>query len=225
MCRESGLPYLGICLGFQVGGDRVRPERARHRRGERAPSSTRCLSAVISELPDQKKIEGLGGTMRLGAQDVVIAPNSLASFLTAAMSRRSRAVPPPVRGRPELDRAARGRGAHLLRSPPRAADHADARAAPEADKGPTATAPRSATRTSSAAQFHPELTSRPLEPAAVFMGLVAAAIQRARDEAQRVDEDRGGTLLSRGRSRHALRSNLGRRHPTKTGHPSADAPS
>ena len=29
------------------------------------------------------------------------------------------------------------------------------------------------------AQFHPELTSRPLRPAPMFMGLVAAAIQHA----------------------------------------------
>jgi CTP synthase len=29
------------------------------------------------------------------------------------------------------------------------------------------------------AQFHPELTSRPLEPQPMFMGLVAAAIQHA----------------------------------------------
>jgi CTP synthase len=29
-----------------------------------------------------------------------------------------------------------------------------------------------------AAQFHPELTSRPLRPQPLFMGLVAAALQR-----------------------------------------------
>ena len=32
--RERGVPYLGICLGMQVAGDRVRPSRRRHRRGE-----------------------------------------------------------------------------------------------------------------------------------------------------------------------------------------------
>ena len=36
---------------------------------------------VISELPEQKKIEGLGGTMRLGAQDVQIMPGTLAHML------------------------------------------------------------------------------------------------------------------------------------------------
>ena len=36
---------------------------------------------LISELPDQKAIEGLGGTMRLGGQDVDITPDSLACYL------------------------------------------------------------------------------------------------------------------------------------------------
>ncbi len=35
------------------------------------------------------------------------------------------------------------------------------------------------------AQFHPELTSRPLRPQPMFMGLIAAAIARANPELQR----------------------------------------
>ncbi|QYU66142.1 CTP synthase (glutamine hydrolyzing) [Leptolyngbya sp. 15MV] len=83
-CRETGLPYLGICLGFQVAVI----EFARHVCGLQHASSTefdtrelRTPQPVISELPDQKKVEGLGGTMRLGAQDVILKPGTLASLL------------------------------------------------------------------------------------------------------------------------------------------------
>jgi CTP synthase len=89
--------------------DRVRPQ---------------CDSAVISELPDQKRIEGLGGTMRLGSQDVMITPNTLASFLTGDVpSVRER-----FRHRYEVDpswieRLEAG-GLMFSGSAPRAADHA-----------------------------------------------------------------------------------------------------
>jgi len=33
------------------------------------------------------------------------------------------------------------------------------------------------------AQFHPELTSRPLKPAPMFMGLIAAAVRHAQPDA------------------------------------------
>src|SRR5678816_3369442 len=83
-CRENNVPYLGICLGFQVAV----MEFARNVCGLADASSTefdrkdfKTPHAVISELPEQKKIEGLGGTMRLGAQDVTIKPGTLAHFL------------------------------------------------------------------------------------------------------------------------------------------------
>ncbi|NRA59095.1 MAG: CTP synthase (glutamine hydrolyzing), partial [Phycisphaerales bacterium] len=80
-CRENGLPYLGICLGFQVAVI----EYARNVLGLGDAASTEfdpdSANTVISELPEQKKIEGLGGSMRLGAQDVTLTPDSLASFL------------------------------------------------------------------------------------------------------------------------------------------------
>src|SRR5690606_16750229 len=75
-CRHSGLPYLGICLGFQVAvidfaRDVLGIENADSTEFIRRDASGReiPITAVISELPEQKKIEGLGGSMRLGAQD------------------------------------------------------------------------------------------------------------------------------------------------------------
>lgn len=177
-CRENGLPYLGICLGFQVAVI----EFARNVLGIADASSTEfdpmCGSPVISELPDQKKIEGLGGTMRLGAQDVQIAPGTLASFLAGgATSIRER-----FRHRYEVDPSYIERleagglifsGRHpeqpimqVLELPSRA----------EAQEGVAPAKPITHPYFIGA-QCHPELTSRPLSPQPLFMGLVAAALQ------------------------------------------------
>lgn len=177
-CRETGLPYLGICLGFQVAVI----EFARNVLGILDASSTEfdpmCGSPLISELPDQKKIEGLGGTMRLGAQDVQITPGTLASFLAAgATSIRER-----FRHRYEVDPSFIERleagglifsGRHpeqpimqILELPSTAVASEDV-----APRKPL-THPYFI-----GAQFHPELTSRPLSPQPMFMGLVAAAMR------------------------------------------------
>lgn len=176
-CRENAIPYLGICLGFQVAVI----EFARNVLGLSDASSTEfdpeASTPVISELPEQKKIEGLGGTMRLGAQDVMITPGSLAQFLAGgATSIRER-----FRHRYEVDPTfierleSRGlvfSGRHPdqpimqileLRSVAPALDEGE----PEPITHPYFIG----------AQFHPELTSRPLKPQPMFMGLVAASIR------------------------------------------------
>jgi CTP synthase len=85
-CRENKLPYLGICLGFQMAVI----EFARNVCGLETASSTefdpKSPHPVIDILPEQKKIEGLGGNMRLGGKDVLVTPNSLAAFLFAEQS-------------------------------------------------------------------------------------------------------------------------------------------
>src|SRR5262249_61133156 len=76
--RLTGLPCLGICYGFQMAVI----EFARNVCGLADANSTEiepdCRHPVINLLPEQKKIEGLGGTMRLGGFDVVVKPGTLA---------------------------------------------------------------------------------------------------------------------------------------------------
>ncbi|MHC4629309.1 MAG: CTP synthase, partial [Planctomycetota bacterium] len=76
--RENNLPYLGICLGFQMAVI----EFARNVCGLSKANSTEiepdCGEPVIDILPEQKKIEGLGGNMRLGGRDIELKPETMA---------------------------------------------------------------------------------------------------------------------------------------------------
>ena len=171
-CRETGLPYLGICLGFQVAV----LEFAQNILGITDANSTEFSpdspNAFISELPEQKKIEQLGGSMRLGGQDVAITPGSLAHHLYGGV--------PSVRQRfrhryeVEPDRIAELEAGGLVFSG-RHPEHPIMQILelPTPGSGSPIEHPYFV-----AAQFHPELTGRPLSPQPLFMGLIAAAMRK-----------------------------------------------
>ncbi|CAG0950270.1 CTP synthase [Phycisphaerales bacterium] len=173
-CRERGMPYLGICLGFQVAVI----EFARNVLGLHDADSTEFTPnaghPVISELPEQKRIEGLGGTMRLGAQDVQILPGTLASFLFGGRTM----IHERFRHRYEVDPEyiERLEAAGLVfsgRHPTRPIMQVVELRRPGDAGANMPTHPFFI-----GAQFHPELTSRPLRPQPMFMGLIAAAIEK-----------------------------------------------
>lgn len=64
--RESGTPYLGICLGMQIAVI----EYARHKAGLEGANSAEfdeyAPHRVIDLMPEQLEVAGMGGTMRLG---------------------------------------------------------------------------------------------------------------------------------------------------------------
>jgi len=165
--RENRMPYLGICLGFQMAVI----EYARNVCGLADAGSTEidpdCATAVIDILPEQKKIEGLGGNMRLGGQDIVIAPGTFAAELFGgAENIRQR-----FRHRYEVDPAyVEQLEAGGLIFSGRHPDHPIMQ---------ILELPRDVHPYFVAAQFHPELTSRPLRPQPMFKGLVAAALETA----------------------------------------------
>ena len=76
--REHKIPYLGLCLGFQV----MVIEFARAILGANEANSTEFDEAtpypVIDLMPDQRGVEERGGTMRLGTYPSVIRPGTLA---------------------------------------------------------------------------------------------------------------------------------------------------
>src|SRR2546430_9858635 len=78
VAREREIPYRGICLGMHVAVS----EFSRHVLGLDGANSTEMdpetPHPVIDLLPEQKEIEDLGGTMRLGAQAVEVVEGTRA---------------------------------------------------------------------------------------------------------------------------------------------------
>ena len=98
--RESGIPYLGICLGMQLAV----VEAARNLAGLDGAMSTEFdrktphpVVALITEwqtktgeLEQRDEASELGGTMRLGAQAIMLAEGSLAASSYGATSIEER---------------------------------------------------------------------------------------------------------------------------------------
>lgn len=77
--RENGVPFLGLCLGFQMAV----VEHARNVLGLEGAHSAEIdpdtPHPVIDLLPDQYETEDMGGTMRLGAHETDIQADTLAA--------------------------------------------------------------------------------------------------------------------------------------------------
>jgi CTP synthase len=166
VARERGIPYLGICLGMHVAVS----EFARHVVGLDGANSTEMDPEtpypVIDLLPEQKEIEDLGGTMRLGAQAVELAEGTrtLDAYSESVIHERHRhRYEVNNHFRPKLVDAGlvisgtfqEGRLVEIVELP----DH------------PWFVA----------SQFHPEFKSRPTRPAPLFREFVGAALERARE--------------------------------------------
>ncbi|OPY59698.1 MAG: CTP synthase [Pelotomaculum sp. PtaU1.Bin035] len=76
--RERGVPYLGLCLGMQLAV----VEFARNVLNWQGANSTEfnphTRFPVIDLLPEQKDLDQMGGTMRLGGYPCRLQPDSLA---------------------------------------------------------------------------------------------------------------------------------------------------
>ncbi len=186
-CRENKIPYLGICLGFQVAVI----EFARNIAGLTGAASTEFNKdtphPIIDILPDQLKIEGLGGNMRLGGQDVAVKENTLAAQLFA----RGQGPNAPIGASPNATDIAgkpymiRQRFRHRYEVNPDHIEELESKGLIFSGRHPQQPImqilelPVDQHPYFIGAQFHPELTSRPLRPQPMFMGLVAAAMQHA----------------------------------------------
>ncbi|MBS7632752.1 CTP synthase, partial [Candidatus Bathyarchaeota archaeon] len=79
--RENQIPFLGICYGFQLAV----VEFARNVCGLKEANSTeinpKSPYPVIDLMPEQRKVEIKGASMRLGAHKILIKPNTMAHTL------------------------------------------------------------------------------------------------------------------------------------------------
>jgi CTP synthase len=166
VARERGVPYLGICLGMHVAVS----EFSRHVLGLEGANSTEMDPEtpypVIDLLPEQKEVEDLGGTMRLGAQAVEVAEGTRArdAYDEPVVHERHRhRYEVNNQYRPRLVEGGlvvsgtfqEGRLVEIVELP----DH------------PWFVA----------SQFHPEFKSRPTRPAPLFRDFVGAALDRSRE--------------------------------------------
>jgi CTP synthase len=75
--RQNKIPFLGLCLGMQCAVIEF-ARNVCNLAGANSSEFKKTKYPVISLLEEQKKIKGLGGTMRLGAYPCKIKRNSLA---------------------------------------------------------------------------------------------------------------------------------------------------
>ncbi|UCE37421.1 MAG: CTP synthase (glutamine hydrolyzing) [Thermoplasmata archaeon] len=160
--RENKIPFLGICLGFQLAV----VEFCRNVLGLEGANSTEFNKntphPVVDILPEQKGVKNLGGTMRLGAQDVIVQEGSKAQMLyeSTTISERHRHR---YEINPDYIKQIEDSGLKFTgRSP---------------DKIRMEIAELSDHPYFVASQFHPELKSRPARPAPLYVGLLKAILE------------------------------------------------
>jgi CTP synthase len=162
--RENNLPYLGLCFGFQMAVI----EFARNVCGLKKANSTEidpaCPEPIIDVLPEQKKIEGLGGSMRLGGHDIKLKPQTIAWQIFG----QKETVRMRFRHRYEVD--------------PKYIDTLEKGGLVFSGKAPSQPIMQILELPLHpffiGTQAHPCLTSRPLRPQPMFVGLLAAALQK-----------------------------------------------
>ncbi len=158
--RERQVPYLGLCLGFQLAAI----EFGRSVCGVEKATSTEfdphTQEPLICLLPEQQQVRNLGGTQRLGGHDVALLPGSRVQAFYGRDTVRER-----FRHRYELNNdykvAFEKCGVVFCGMTPdqRVMQIFDYPAHPFFV----------------ATQFHPELLSRPLRPHPLFLAFVQAA--------------------------------------------------
>lgn len=159
--REHQVPYFGLCLGMQL----MVVEFTRHVLGEESANSTEFDRStphpVIDLMLDQRSIEDMGGTMRLGLYPCHLQPGSI-----AAQAYKKEVVHERHRHRFELNNAYR----ELLQ------EHGMVLSGISPDGRLVEIAELADHPFMLGTQFHPEFLTRPNRPHPLFVKFIAAAI-------------------------------------------------
>jgi CTP synthase len=162
IARESGIPYLGVCLGMHVAVS----EFARHVAEMPGANSTEMDPEtpfpVIDLLPEQREIADMGGTMRLGADPVKIHEGT-----RAHLAYGESVVYERHRHRYEVN--------NHLRKRLETAGLVFSGTTPDERLVEITELPREVHPFYVASQFHPEFKSRPDRPSPLFREFVGAA--------------------------------------------------
>ncbi len=171
--RERGVPFFGICLGMQMACI----EAARNTSGIEKASSTEfgpTDEPVVGLITEWMSAEGLqkrgantdlGGTMRLGAYEAKLSPNSHVATIYGANDISER-----HRHRYEVNGAYR--------------DRLESGGLVFSGMSPDGMLPEIVERPDHpwfiGVQFHPELKSKPFDPHPLFKGFIEAAVKQSR---------------------------------------------
>lgn len=160
--RENNVPFLGICLGMQIAVI----EYARHVLGMADANSSEINPntnyPVIDLLPEQKEIEDMGGTMRLG-----LGPTKAIAGSLAERAYNNTLIYERHRHRYEVNNEYRDQMAQ--------AGLSFSGTSPDGRLVEIIEVP--AHPWFLATQFHPEFTSRPNRPQPLFREFVKASLQ------------------------------------------------
>ncbi len=90
--RENKIPFLGICLGMQMALVEYARDIVGWKDAHSSELNAETMHPVIDLMPEQKEVENLGGTMRLGAYPCHLVEGTLAHKLygTDEISERHR---------------------------------------------------------------------------------------------------------------------------------------
>ena len=163
--REEGVPFLGLCLGFQVAVIEFARTVCGLEHADSTEFEEETPHPVIAILPEQYEVEDMGGTMRLGAHETDIEPGTLAHELydsdacTERHRHRYEVNPEYIEQLEDAGITFSGRADNRMEIL-------------ELDDHPYFVG----------TQFHPEFRSRPGCASPPFVGLLEAVVDRAERE-------------------------------------------
>jgi len=90
--RERNIPYFGICLGMQVAVAEFMRTLCGYEGANSTEFDSNTSCPIIDLMPDQKNIDKLGGTMRLGTFECNLKEGTIAhrAYRTTTISERHR---------------------------------------------------------------------------------------------------------------------------------------
>jgi CTP synthase len=165
IARERKIPFLGVCLGFQLATIEFCRNVLCMEDANSTEFNPRTRHPVVDLLPEQHDVKSMGATMRLGAHKAILHKGCKVSELYGGATEIHERHRHRYEINPEFVERIERAG---LKFTGRSEDGRRMEVA-ELDGHPYFVA----------VQFHPEFKSRPLKPSSVHYGLVKAALAYA----------------------------------------------
>ena len=90
--RESNIPYLGICFGFQLAIVAFARHVCKLADANSTELDSNTKNPIVDFMPEQLDMHNMGGTMRLGSHEIAITPKTVAAdiYRSTSIKRRHR---------------------------------------------------------------------------------------------------------------------------------------